>query len=57
MINVEAIKQEIISRIEGSWTCDPWDLVTGAFEYDILLSMGEAGEIIQDPYTALFYLP
>ena len=57
MINVEAIKQEIKSRIAGRWTVDPWDIVSGCFEYDLLLSMGEAGEICQDSYTGLIYLP
>jgi len=57
MKSIEAIKQDIIDRIAGGWFCDPWQIVKGCFEYDLLISMADHGEVYQDDQTGLFYLP
>ena len=56
MKSIEAIKQDIIDRIAGGWFCDPWQIVKGCFEYDLLISMADHGEVYQDDQTGLFYL-
>jgi len=57
MKSIEAIREDIKNRIAAGWFCDPWQIVRGALEYDLLVSMADRAEVIQDEYTGLFYLP
>jgi len=57
MKSIEAIREEIKNRIADGWFNDPWQIVRGALEYDLLFSMADRAEVIQDEYTGLFYLP
>ena len=57
MKSIEAIKADIKNRIASGWMTDPWQIVSGAVEYDLLFSMADRAEVAQDDQTGLFYLP